>query len=162
MQTDHKKIIAEIVKDIRFSMLTFTADNGHLHACPMTAQEQETNGEIWFLGSKSSELVASVRTRPQVNVAFSKPSDQDFVSFNGQLELVTNEAKVDALWSDLYKIYYPAGRSDPDIQLLCFKPHGAHYWKGGGKMATLFKMTKAAVTGDAPESLGESHSVNYT
>lgn len=162
MQTEHKKTIAEMVKGTRFSMLTFTADNGHLHACPMTAQEQEANGEIWYLGSKSSELVASVRTRPQVNVAFANPSDSDFVSFNGRLELVENAAKVEALWSDLYKAYYPAGQTDPDIQLLCFKPHGAHYWKGDGKISTLFKMTKAAVTGDAPASLGESHSVSYS
>ena len=53
---DHVEI-NKIVKDIRFVMVTFTTEEGHLHSVPMTTQNTDFNGIVWFIGSKKSELV---------------------------------------------------------------------------------------------------------
>ncbi|MDO5625034.1 MAG: pyridoxamine 5'-phosphate oxidase family protein [Pseudomonadota bacterium] len=161
MPNEYKQTIADMVKSTRFCMMTYVAQSGNLHACPMTTQAQDDDGTIWFLGSRSSDTVEAIGHDDRVNVSFSQPGSQDFVSLNGRALLVHDEAKVDALWSDMYKTFFPQGRQDPDIQLICFAPVGGQYWKGEGKISTLFKLTKAAVGGGAPTSLGESHAVSY-
>lgn len=45
--------LSELLKDFRFSMVTFVTDEGHLHSAPMTTQNDAFNGIVWFLGSKN-------------------------------------------------------------------------------------------------------------
>ena len=140
--------IASITRDVKFAMLTTVTAEGHLHAHPMTTQQTEFDGDVWFIGSKSSQQVQDMQARPQVNVSYSEPSKGVYVSINGTAELVTDPAKLDELWSDFYKAYFEGGKNDPDIQLIKIAAHGGEYWESDGKLRTLFRMAKGAVTGD--------------
>ena len=152
------QIIAGMVRGIKFAMTTFTTDSGHLHAQPMTTQEQEFDGDVWFIGNKKSDLVRSVGVRPQVNLSYSDPG-KGWVSIYGAARLVTDDAKLGELWSEIYTAYFPGGQTDPDIQLIKVEAEGAHYWESNGRVRSLFQMAKAAVTGSQPD-MGESVSVN--
>lgn len=150
--------IASIIKDVRFAMLTVVTDQGHLHAHPMTTQQTEFDGDVWFIGSRSSQQVKDLRARPQVNVSYAQPDKGIYVSLNGTAELVEDAAKLTELWSDMYKAYFPEGQSDPDIQLIKISAHGGEYWESDGKLRTLFQMAKSAVTGQA-EKTGDNDTV---
>ena len=154
------KTIAGLVKDIKFAMMTFsTESSGHLHSQPMTTQQQEFDGDVWFIGSKKSDLVRSVRQTPKVNLSY---SGDGYVSLYGNAELIEDRAKLDELWSDMYKAWFSEGKSDPDIQLIKVSAMGAHYWESDGKLKGFYQMAKAAVTGNTPDAdeMGESKSVN--
>lgn len=140
--------IASITKDVKFAMLTTVTAEGHLHAHPMTTQQTEFDGDVWFIGSKSSQQVQDMQARPQVNVSYAEPSKGVYVSINGSAELVTDPAKLDELWSDFYKAYFEGGKTDPDVQLIKIAAHGGEYWESDGKLRTLFRMAKGAVTGN--------------
>lgn len=144
---DAIKKMAGIVRDVKFAMLTVINEEGHLHAHPMTTQQTEFDGDVWFIGSRSSHQVSHMRARPQVNVSYSDPKKGVYVSINGTAELVENRAKLDELWSDFYKAYFAGGKEDPDVQLIKIHAHGAEYWESDGKIQQLFKMAKSAVTG---------------
>lgn len=152
------KKIAELIKDVKFAMLTTVTDDGHLHACPMTTQAVEFNGEIWFIGSNTTETVSDIKQRPQVNLAYSQPSSSVYVSVNGTAELVNDPAKLDELWTDLYNAYFEGGKTDPRVQLIKITAHGAEYWEGPNKLVALYEMTKAALTG-GPAQLGDNGTV---
>lgn len=152
------KKIAELIKDVKFAMLTTTTDEGHLHACPMTTQDVEFNGEIWFIGSNETEAVSDMKQRPQVNLAYSKPSDSVYVSINGTAELVNDPAKLDELWSDMYNAYFEGGKTDPRVQLIKINANGAEYWNGPNKLVALYEMTKAALTGETAD-MGDNGTV---
>ena len=152
------KKIAELIKDVKFAMLTTITDEGHLHACPMTTQDVEFNGEIWFIGSNTTETVSDMQKRPQVNLAYSKPSDSAYVSINGTAELVTDPAKLDELWSDMYNAYFEGGKTDPRVQLIKINAHGAEYWDGPNKLVALYEMTKATLTGETAD-MGDNGTV---
>ena len=77
-----------MIKDIKFAMLTVSTDEGHLHSHPMTTQQTEFDGDVWFIGSKKSQQVACMRARPQVNVSYSNPGKGLYVSMNGTAALV--------------------------------------------------------------------------
>lgn len=151
--------LSELLKDFRFSMVTFVTDEGHLHSAPMTTQNDAFNGIVWFLGSKKSELVKSISSNPQVNLGYSNISNNDYVSINGVAENVIDEVILDEIWSPAYEAFFEHGKSDPDIQLIRVVCNGAQYWKGSGTLVTLYKLAKASVTGET-EDLGTSKSIS--
>lgn len=152
------KVMAGIVKDVKFAMLTTTTAEGHLHARPMTTQEKEYDGDLWFIGAKDTEAVADMKARPQVNVSFSDPGKGTYLSVNGTAELVEDRTKLDELWSDFYKAYFPQGKTDPNIQLIKINAQGAEFWEGDGKVKSLFQMAKGLIKGEQPE-LGKNDTV---
>ncbi|CEI54854.1 general stress protein 26, putative [Acinetobacter bereziniae] len=70
LNQDYEQINA-LIKDIRFVMVTFITEEGHLHSVPMTTQNTDFNGVVWFIGAKNSELVKNIATRQQVNLGYS-------------------------------------------------------------------------------------------
>ena len=149
----------QLLKGIKFAMITFISDKGHLHSVPMTTQDTDFNGIVWFLGSKSSELVKNIPLNNQVNLGYSNISNNDYVSINGIAECVVDPAILDQIWSPAYEAFFEHGKSDPDIQLLRVISNGAQYWKGSGKVATLFKLVKASITGES-EELGTTKNIS--
>lgn len=151
--------LSELLKDFRFAMVTFVTAEGHLHSAPMTTQNDAFNGIVWFLGSKKSELVKSISSNRQINLGYSNTSNNDYVSINGVAENVIDEVILDEIWSPAYEAFFEHGKSDPDIQLIRVVCNGAQYWKGTGKLVTLYKLAKASVTGET-EDLGTSKSIS--
>lgn len=154
--SEHEKI-NELIKDIKFAMVTFNTQAGHLHAVPMTTQNKEFDGEIWFIGSKKSEWVENIAHNNQVNLAYSTSSSH-FISIHGTANLVEDQALLDELWSPAYNAFFENGKEDPDVQLIRVDAHGAQYWESSGKLVTLFKLGKAAISGEK-QQLGTSKAV---
>lgn len=152
------KTVAGLIKDIKFAMLVTTTADGHLHARPMTTQQREYDGDLWFIGAKDSESTHDVKARPQVNVSFSNPGKGSYLSLNGTAELVDDRSKLDELWSDMYKIYFPEGKEDPNIQLIKVNANGAEFWEGEGKARTLFQIAKGLIKGEQPD-MGKNDTV---
>lgn len=151
--------LKNLLKDFRFAMVTFITEEGHLHSAPMTTQNNTFNGIVWFLGSKKTELVKSISSNPQVNLGYSNTSNNDYVSINGIAENVIDKVILDEIWSPAYEAFFQHGKSDPDIQLIRVVCNGAQYWKGSGTLFALYKLTKAAVTGET-EDLGTTKSIS--
>ena len=160
---DHIDKIREMVKEVKYAMMTTITSEGHLHACPMTTSETSLGAkEVWFIGDKQSEAVANIKNNPQVNLSYSCLQDKDYVSINGKAELVEDQDKLDELWSPVYNAFYEHGKEDPNVQLIKVVPHGAEYWRSGNSVINAVKMVAAAVQdGKTAEGLGENGSVTF-
>lgn len=155
--TDDRTKIAELVKKFRFAMLVTRHADGALAAHPLTVQEAEFDGDLWFLVSKSSSPVRDVTADPNTNVSLS--SDNAWVSLSGTARLVEDRAKVEELWNPIVEAWFPEGADDPDIGVLKFTADSAQYWDTpGGKIATAFSFVKAKITGEQYDD-GESGKV---
>ena len=157
--SDLSKVV-ELTRDIKFTMVTFVSNEGHLHSAPMTTQEGDFDGTVWFIGAKDSELVKSIPKNPQVNLSYSNTTNHNYVSVNGTAELVDDKSKLEELWSDGYKAFFEQGKEDPNIQLIKVTGNGAQYWEGSGRVASIIKMTKAAITGETAK-LGTTDAVKF-
>ncbi|UQN06353.1 pyridoxamine 5'-phosphate oxidase family protein [Deinococcus sp. QL22] len=153
------KAVAAIIKDVKFAMLTTVTSEGRLHSRPMTTQEQEFDGDIWFLGNKDAESTDDMRHRPEVNLSFSNPEKGNYVSLTGRAELVEDRAKLDELWNDFYKTYFEGGKEDPNIQLIKIHAHGAEYWESDGRLRSFIQMAKGAITGKQ-QNMGKNDTVS--
>ncbi len=151
--------IAKIIKDIKYAMLTTTNAEGHLHSRPMTTQQQEFDGALWFIGSRHSATADDIRRQPEVNVGYSDAGKGDYVSLSGRAELVEDRAKLEELWSETNKAWFEGGIDDPEVQLIRIEAHGAEFWESNGRVRTLFQLARAALTGKTAEDVSKNETV---
>lgn len=150
---------AKIIKDIKFAMLTTREVGGNtLVSRPMTLQQIEFDGDLWFFASWSSELVNQIENNPYVNLAFSNPKDFSFLSAQGVAEVTTDEEKAKQLWNPLYKAWFPEGLEDPSLCLLKVKIENADYWQSpDSAIVRLVEFAKAILTGQKANSTLGKH-----
>lgn len=148
----------KLIKDIRFGMLTHRTANGMLHAHPLTTQNRsiDEQAELYFFIPKSGELYERLLTDGEVNVSYADPGEDSYVSLSGQARFVDDIVQKERLWSPAAQAWFPGGHTDPEVALLAVRIRHAEYWDvDDSKMVQLFKMAKAAVTGEPPRQLGE-------
>lgn len=162
-RNEQLKTINDMVKDVKFAMLTTVTSEGHLHACPMTTSDfnLETK-EIWFIGDARTETVKDIKNNPQVNLAYTSNNAKDYLSINGKAQLINDPVKLEELWSAVYNAFFENGKEDKNVQLIKVIPNGAQYWLSGNAIVNMFKMTAAAVGGEkVADSLGENSSIEF-
>ena len=148
----------ELIKDIKFGMLTHRHPNGMLHAHPLTTQNRsmDENNELFFFINKSGELYERLLTDGEVNVSYADPEEDSYVSLSGQARFIDDQDKKEALWNMFAKAWFPGGTTDPNLALLSVRLRHAEYWDvKQNQMVQLFKMAKAALTGEPPRDMGE-------
>lgn len=148
------------IKDIRFAMLTTIGQDGSLAGRPMTTVQKEFDGTLWFFTSASSPGAKEAAARASVGLQYVEPKDDVYVSLSGDARLERDRARMEALWNPMVKAWFPQGLDDPDLTLLRVDVHTAEYWDvKESKAVQLFKMAKAAMTGERPKDLGEHRTV---
>jgi general stress protein 26 len=161
-QSNARKLLWELVKDIQFAMFTTRAD-GRLRSRPMTTQNSEVDerASLWFFMSRGSEAVNDIGADPVVNVAYADPGRDAYVSISGEAAVVEDRDKKEQLWSKLAEAWFPGGAGDPDLALVEVRIEDAEYWDvKESKVTQLFKMARAAVVSDPPTGMGEHGEVH--
>jgi len=140
--------IAPMIAPTRFAMLTTIDENGHLHSRPMANVQTPFDGDIWFFTGKSSPKVHDIENKPLVNVAFSDPSKQNYVSLAGTAELVVDRQLFERYWTKAYEAWFPDGLDDPELSLLRISVESAQYWDSpASPVAHIAGFIRSKVTG---------------
>ncbi len=152
--------LRELITGIDFCMLT-TIDEGHLRSRPMSTQEFEFDGDLWFFTSDNTHKMSEIAKDARVNVAYSKPSDDQYVSVSGRAEMVKDRAKIEELWSPILKAWFPEGLDDPHLCLMKVSVEQAEYWDTpSGKIVQLIGFVKALATGQ-DAGYGENEKITF-
>lgn len=152
--------LRDLVKQIDFCMLTTTDENGDLHSRPMSLNgEVEFNGDLWFFTYGSSHKAHEIEREHRVNVSFSQPKSQTYVSLSGKAEIVRDKSKIEELWQAPLKAWFPNGTETEDIALLKVNVEKAEYWDSpSSAVAHAIGFAKALVTHEAIQ-VGENGQV---
>ncbi|MEO5778199.1 pyridoxamine 5'-phosphate oxidase family protein [Arthrobacter oryzae] len=149
--------VTDIINDSHIGMFTTINENGSLVSRPLAVQDVEDDGDLWFFTSEETSQVAHVRANPVVNVSFGKRTE--WVSVAGTAELVTDRAKIHAMWNQAVEAWFPDGPDTPGVVLLRVDSDSAEYWTSpGGTAATVLQWVKSKATGSRM-SAGESATV---
>ncbi|GGX85643.1 general stress protein [Massilia dura] len=144
------------VKDVKFGMFTTQDATGALTSRPLTLQQLDNEGNIWFFVSDQEAFTGELLGHPSVNVSFADVDDHLYVSVSGRAALLRDRAKAEELWNPAVKAWFPQGLDDPHLALLRVELQSAEYWDtANSKMVTLFALAKAAITGKPPTNVGE-------
>ncbi|MEJ7622556.1 MAG: pyridoxamine 5'-phosphate oxidase family protein [Pyrinomonadaceae bacterium] len=158
--TESIEKLKELIEGIDFCMLT-TVDGGVLRSRPMSTQEFESDGDLWFFTSDDTHKVDEIVKDGRVNVAYSQPDKDRYVSVSGRGEISKDRAKIEELWSPVLKAWFPKGLDDPHLCLMKVSVEQAEYWDTpSGKIVQLVGFVKALVTGKEMQP-GENETIEF-
>ncbi|HEU4459087.1 MAG TPA: pyridoxamine 5'-phosphate oxidase family protein [Methylibium sp.] len=157
-----KEQLWNLIKDIKFGMLTTHHADGYMHSRPMTTQnsrfdrEDNENATLWFFMSRQGEAVADLQADPSVCITYSDTDKDSYVCVSGRATISEDRAKKEQLWSPTTKAWFPGGLDDPDLALVKVAISHADYWDvKQSKLVQLWRMASAAVTGKPPTDMTE-------
>ncbi|MBD0389472.1 MAG: pyridoxamine 5'-phosphate oxidase family protein [Nostoc sp. C3-bin3] len=123
------KKLHELIKNIDYGMFTTVDDDGSLHSYPMSKSgEISSEPTLWFFTYAGSHKVTEIEHHEQVNVSFSSPEQQRYVSISGISQLVKDRNKMRELWKPELQTWFPKGLDEPDIALLKVNINQINYW----------------------------------
>ncbi|NYE38078.1 general stress protein 26 [Nocardioides cavernae] len=153
---DQIATVAEIMKETRIAVLTYTSLQGALVSTPMGTQDFDEPGTTWFLTERSSDKVAAIEADPRVNVSYS--SNAGWVSLSGTARVSEDREKLRELWDASAGAFMSGGPDDPDNVLLEIDGATAEYWESPGKVKAAIQLAKGLV-GDSTPDLGDNDTV---
>ena len=163
-KSDHETLW-KLIKDIKFGMFTHRHANGTLHSHPLTTQNSSLDeaATLYFFVSRKSEMAGQIVQDDQVNVAYTSPEDDSYVSVSGSALIVEDMSKKEMLWSPMAQAWFPGGTTDPDLALMQVRIGHAEYWDvKESKMVQMAKMVTAALTGTPPKNMGEHKEIKMS
>lgn len=141
--------VIKILEKAKIATLTTVDSLGNLVSRPLQLQQTDADGNLWFFTPDPSPKADEIRANPHVNVAVN--DSEGFLSVSGTAELTKDQEKIQELWKTSVEGWFEKGREDPSVALLKVNSHTAEYWASDEpKVASLFKVAKAAVTGGTP------------
>lgn len=141
--------LQELVNKIDIGMLcTYPENDTYCHAVPMSRQEVDEDGSIWYLFSVESETYKNLQVNNKISVLFSHVGDYEFLSINGIAEITEDKERIEKYWNKFVEVWFEKGKEDPNIRILKVSVEDAHYWDNKtSKLITLFKVAASAVSG---------------
>jgi len=160
-KTDHETLW-EMIKETRFGMLTHRHPEGMLHAHPLTTVNKKLDeGVLYFFVSKQTELGQRLQADGNVNVSYSNPDKDQYVSVSGNATISEDKDIKQRLFNPLMKAWFPGGWEDPELELVVLHISHAEYWNvKESKASQLLEIAKSAVTGEKAH-LGEKKEVHF-
>lgn len=136
-----------MLEGIDFAMLV-TVAGGKFRSRPMSTQEMDENGDLWFFTSDETHKVDEIEADNRVLVAYSQPDENTYVSVFGRAAISRDRAKIEELWNPVHKAWFPEGIDDPHLCLLKVTIEEAEYWDSpNSKLVEIAGFVKALVTG---------------
>ena len=137
------------IKDVHIAMLTTFNENKQLHSRPMGTIKPQADGSLLFLTDKNSAKVYEVNKDSQVNLSYADPSSNVYVSVTGHANAYRDQAKIDELWAEPFKAWFPKGQEDPNIMILKVEIDQAEYWDTPSSfLSQAYGYVRAVVTGE--------------
>jgi general stress protein 26 len=156
---DQRQKFHDLLAKFDTAMLVTHTASGELRARPMAIAKIDDSCRVWFLTSVESGKVHEIESDTHVNVVCQKERSL-FVSLSGLARLNRDRAKVEEVWKEVYKVWFPKGKDDPELALVSVEPSEGEYWDDEGfkKIKYLFEAAKAYASGTKPQvDEGEQH-----
>lgn len=151
--TDEK--LHDLLQDFDSAMLVTRTSDGQLRSRPMMLADVDADGSLWFMTGSNSGKIDEIESDSHVNVALQ--TKRKFVSISGQARTVTDRDKVAEVWNEAWKVWFPGGKEDPNLQLLKVDGEMGEYWDNSGTSGIkyLIEAGKAYLSGTRPDVEGD-------
>ena len=153
------KKIKELAEEARTCFFTTKIGND-AHSVPMSLQEVDEDGVLWFISSSESEHNEHIMQDPAVQLYFMNNSSYEYVFVKGSAKITTDKILIDRYWSDFANAWFD-GKDDPKVTLIGVKAQDGYYYETkDNKVFAMAKMVFAAVTGSKTEDGGIEGGLN--
>ncbi len=144
----------DLLKNFSTAMMITRSGDKSMHGRPMSIAEIGEGGELYFATSLDSGKLRDIELDPDVTLIFQ--GDSIYISLHGTAHLSTDPELIGRLWSEAWRVWFPAGKGDPSLVILKIEPQDAEYWDNSGGEGISYAMTalKAYIKGERPAEAG--------
>ena len=137
------------IKDHRTGMLM--EHEPHVqHAQPMTAFVEREASRIWFFTRTDTDLAKDLERGGSGMFTYQGKDLQACIA--GKMTLERDQARIDRYWNAHVAAWYPDGKDDPRLTMICFEAQDAQVWlTETGPIRYAFEVAKANMTGKTPD-----------
>ncbi|MBK8018518.1 MAG: pyridoxamine 5'-phosphate oxidase family protein [Betaproteobacteria bacterium] len=118
---DKRDHLIGMLQDFETAMLFTRSARGMLCGRPMALAEVQDDGTLYFCTDLDAAKVRELTADPHAAVAVQEKDR--FASLSGFARIDTDRERIDRLWKDSWKLWFPRGKDDPDLCLIQFGPH---------------------------------------
>lgn len=128
-QEENLRLLRDQLADFDVAMMTtIQPRDGSLHSRPMVMQKTPFNGTLWFFTNFSTGKVDEIRAGSQVNLAYAIPNQERYLSISGAAYVIRDRIRMETLWNEAYRVWFPKGLDEPDLVLLRIDVVEAEIW----------------------------------
>jgi general stress protein 26 len=145
----------QLIKGVRFTMISHTTDSQEIHSQPMTmlnTEHMNENKNLYFILKDTNDLVKAINSgRNHIGLSFAEPADSVYVSMSAHAQISTDAALIEKLWNPWAENWFE-GKTDPSVRVLVAEAISAEYWNvTDNKVTQLFKVLKGSLSGKTNE-----------
>jgi len=151
--------IAQLWDEIDSTHVVMLGSPDHAqHMQPMAPQSAREEKAIWFYTRVTSDIAKAATNGGIVHMCLVKDDYQ--ACLDGNLTTTYSRDHIERYWSSLVEAWYPGGKDDAELTMLCFKPRSAQIWAStGSKLVFGWEIAKAITGGHEPDV---GHTVRIT
>lgn len=114
---------------------------------PMSVQQVDDAGHLWFLSADDSHKNEELARDPSVTLFFKGSAHSDFMVLSGQASVSRDKEKIRELWEPIVKTWFTEGVDDPRITAIEVAPRDGYYWdtKHGNAVAGVKMLIGATI-----------------
>ncbi|MBA4792996.1 MAG: pyridoxamine 5'-phosphate oxidase family protein [Phenylobacterium sp.] len=125
------------------------------HLQPMTAFAEPDASRLWFFTRDDTDLVREIGDGHSAMFVFQQRDFRACVA--GRLTVRHDRARMDKYWNAVVAAWYPDGKDDPHLTLLCMECADAQVWVSeAGPIRFAWEIAKANATGHQPDLGGRT------
>jgi len=162
MNTKNKESIKKmrsLVEASKVVMLATALNKTPFSVCPMTIQQIDEQGDLWFFSSKNSDHFNDIDYDNRVQIIYTDEDKKTYISIFGNATHIIDDEKIDELWNPMLNNWYE-GKNDTNLALLCVNINTASYWDSEkNKLVSFFKLVEGIASKDKPD-LGSKGEIN--
>ncbi|MBL7857816.1 MAG: pyridoxamine 5'-phosphate oxidase family protein [Cyclobacteriaceae bacterium] len=142
------KKLKELIDSASMCHFVTALDHKPLSSRPMSTQEVDEEGNIWFFSPKSSQKNQDIEMSSEVQLFYSQSGASEFLTVYGHAEILVDHNRIERLWNPLLKAWFSEGQDDPDLTLIKVTPQDAYYWDTkNNRVIQLVKLMAGALLG---------------
>lgn len=151
-RTDAVKKIKELSEKAKFCMFCTELEKLPINTRPMSLQETDDEGNLWFISSDVSNKNFQIKDDNRVQLIFMNNSDSEYLSVFGEATIYKDRATIEDKWSSMANAWFD-GKDDPNVSIIRVAPKDTYYWDTkAGKLVSLITFAAAAITGNKTDN----------
>ena len=140
------KKLKKLAEAARTCMMITELDKRPISARPMSLQEVDEKGIMWFISGKDSDKNYDIKKDAETQLFFMNNGSSEYLSVYGIAEVYTDQITIDQHWSEMANAWFD-GKEDPNVSIIGIRPEDVRYWgTKHGKIVDMALMLYAAVT----------------
>lgn len=140
--------LKKLVKSADICLFTTNLTNIPLATRPMSTQQIDDDGTIWFFSGKDSHKNDEIDQDNRVQLFFANKGNFEFLSVFGEATVMQDKEKARELWTPELKTWFNDGVEDPNLTLVQIKPLDVYYWDTkSSKAVSILKIAVGTITG---------------